>query len=132
MRTINELLLAALSLLAIISYAQGGSYHHVHHRIHVPQKIKTIYHTKIIKVPEHHHHFHEKEKIIIEKEKPKNEHHTITVIKGDDHNDWDSGLESSNYYKKKRNAQHPHQSNKGHKSKKRRLAQRHSYDNRRS
>ncbi|KAJ8971915.1 hypothetical protein NQ314_000487 [Rhamnusium bicolor] len=36
----------------------------VHHRIYVPQQIKTIHHTKIVKVPEHHHYFHEKEKII--------------------------------------------------------------------
>lgn len=28
----------------------------------MPTKIKTIYHTKIIKVPEHHHYIHEKEK----------------------------------------------------------------------
>ncbi|XP_060520295.1 uncharacterized protein LOC132698317 [Cylas formicarius] len=46
-------------------------YHHMHHRIHVPVKVKTVYHTKIIKVPEHHHHFHEKEKTyVIEKPKP--------------------------------------------------------------
>lgn len=36
----------------------------VYYRIHVPQKIKTIYHTKIIKVPEHHHYIHEKTKLI--------------------------------------------------------------------
>ncbi|CAH1990933.1 unnamed protein product [Acanthoscelides obtectus] len=52
----------------------GGSHHHVRHRIHVPQKIHKIYHTKIIKVPEHHHYFHEKEKII-QVEKPKEEVH---------------------------------------------------------
>nr|CAH7755474.1 unnamed protein product [Callosobruchus chinensis] len=46
----------------------------VRHRIHVPQKIHKIYHTKIIKVPEHHHYFHEKEKII-QIEKPKEEVH---------------------------------------------------------
>nr|CAI5825899.1 unnamed protein product [Callosobruchus analis] len=52
----------------------GGTHHHVRHRIHVPQKIHKIYHTKIIKVPEHHHYFHEKEKII-QIEKPKEEVH---------------------------------------------------------
>ncbi|XP_044758673.1 uncharacterized protein LOC123316585 [Coccinella septempunctata] len=35
-----------------------------YHRIHVPTRIKTIYHTKIIKVPEHHHYIHEKEKLV--------------------------------------------------------------------
>ncbi|XP_056630782.1 uncharacterized protein LOC130441224 [Diorhabda sublineata] len=42
----------------------GNTHHHVHHRIHVPQKIRTIYRTKIIKVPEHHYHYHEKEKLV--------------------------------------------------------------------
>lgn len=31
-------------------------------RIHIPQKLKTVYHTKYIKIPEHHHYFHEKVK----------------------------------------------------------------------
>ncbi|KAK4873073.1 hypothetical protein RN001_015102 [Aquatica leii] len=31
-------------------------------RIHVPTKIKTVYQTKFVKVPEHHHYFHEKVK----------------------------------------------------------------------
>lgn len=34
----------------------------VHHKIHVPTKVKTVYRTKIVKVPEHHHYFHEEEK----------------------------------------------------------------------
>ncbi|XP_045461793.1 uncharacterized protein LOC123671936 [Harmonia axyridis] len=38
--------------------------HREYHRIHVPTRIKTIYHTKIVKVPEHHHYIHEKEKIV--------------------------------------------------------------------
>lgn len=37
----------------------------VHHRIHVPTKVKTVYITKFIKIPEHHHYFHEKEKQIV-------------------------------------------------------------------
>lgn len=37
----------------------------VHHRIHVPAKVKTVYITKFIKIPEHHHYFHEKEKQIV-------------------------------------------------------------------
>lgn len=49
----------------------------MHHRIIVPQRIKTIYHTKIVKVPEHHHYFHEKEKIIqLETSHHKDDHKT--------------------------------------------------------
>ncbi|XP_044270127.1 histidine-rich glycoprotein-like [Tribolium madens] len=48
--------------LATLEQTLGSPGHHVHHRIHVPTKIKTVYHTKIIKIPEHHHYFHEKEK----------------------------------------------------------------------
>ncbi|KAK9880886.1 hypothetical protein WA026_013214 [Henosepilachna vigintioctopunctata] len=54
--------LRIIFLLAVIIVAVES--HRVYHRIHVPTKIKTIYHTKIIKVPEHHHYIHEKEKIV--------------------------------------------------------------------
>ncbi|XP_030762631.1 uncharacterized protein LOC115887353 [Sitophilus oryzae] len=93
--------------------APGGSVHHVHHRIHVPQKIKTVYHTKIIKVPEHHHHFHEKEKIVIEKEAPKTEHHAVSIK--DDEYDF---AESTNVYKKKRYVRPPATASKSTKFKK--------------
>ncbi|XP_076264194.1 uncharacterized protein LOC143198716 [Rhynchophorus ferrugineus] len=99
----------------------GSKYHHVHHRIHVPQKIKTVYHTKIIKVPEHHHHFHEKEKIIIEKQEPKEEHHHHHSLSLKDEEDYDfSGLESTNVYNKKRNVRPPPRASKT-KFKKRRV-----------
>ncbi|RZC40448.1 hypothetical protein BDFB_006376 [Asbolus verrucosus] len=48
--------------LATLDQSLSHPGHHVHHRIHIPTKVKTIYHTKIIKVPEHHHYIHEKEK----------------------------------------------------------------------
>ncbi|KAJ8922424.1 hypothetical protein NQ315_004370, partial [Exocentrus adspersus] len=55
-----------LTLVFQVNASPLPGYHHVRHRIYVPTKIKTIHHTKIIKVPEHHHYFHEKEKIILE------------------------------------------------------------------
>ncbi|XP_050298331.1 uncharacterized protein LOC126737459 [Anthonomus grandis grandis] len=99
------LLFVSLNLLVeVYGNPQPGGTYHVHHRIHVPQKIKTIYHTKIIKVPEHHHHFHEKEKIIIEKEKPKEEYHHPIILKEEEHHsDW-TGLSEDSFYKKKRDA----------------------------
>ena len=66
----------------------------------MPQQIKTVYHTKIIKVPEHHHHFHEKEKIIIQKEEKK-EHFEPPILLEDEKQDW-HGWESSQVFKKKR------------------------------
>lgn len=64
------------------------------HRIHVPQKIKTIYHTKILKVPVHHHYFHEKEKLVPE------HHHYIhekeKVVKWQPH---DNKEEELGFYK---------------------------------
>ncbi|CAG9824813.1 unnamed protein product [Phaedon cochleariae] len=68
----------------------------VHHRIHVPQKIKTIYHTKIVKVPEHHHYFHEKEKII-QVEAPKKEHPIYPPLKEEDVGDF-SALDHNDHY----------------------------------
>uniref|UniRef100_A0A6P7GG71 Histidine-rich glycoprotein-like n=1 Tax=Diabrotica virgifera virgifera TaxID=50390 RepID=A0A6P7GG71_DIAVI len=62
-----------LFMLVQVNSAPGHTHHHVHHRIHVPHKVKTVYHTKIIKVPEHHHYYHEKEKIVpveVHKEEP--------------------------------------------------------------
>ncbi|KAL3275935.1 hypothetical protein HHI36_020669 [Cryptolaemus montrouzieri] len=52
-------ILVILSVFLFVAEA-----HRVYHRIHVPTKIKTIYHTKIVKVPEHHHYIHEKEKYV--------------------------------------------------------------------
>ncbi|XP_066147835.1 uncharacterized protein [Euwallacea fornicatus] len=124
MTLIRDLILATV-LFAFAQSLPGGSYHHVHHRIHVPQKIKTIYHTKIIKVPEHHHHFHEKEKIIIEKEPPKIEHHPIIIKEKLHHHDDLSEFGSSDFYKRKRNAPlHEHKS----KVKKRRVLPHRSYE----
>ncbi|KAJ3635731.1 hypothetical protein MTP99_008618 [Tenebrio molitor] len=48
--------------ITILDQCLSSPGHHVRHRIHVPTKVKTIYHTKIIKIPEHHHYIHEKEK----------------------------------------------------------------------
>ncbi|CAH0545679.1 unnamed protein product [Brassicogethes aeneus] len=76
-------------------------------RIHVPQKIKTIYHTKIIKVPEHHHYFHEKEKIVPE------HHHYIhekeKLVKFDDHQN--DGID---YYNNKNDYQNEFQPSEFH------------------
>ncbi|XP_019757865.1 uncharacterized protein LOC125505452 [Dendroctonus ponderosae] len=127
MTLIRVIFMATVGFAVVNSLPAGGSYH-VHHRIHVPQKIKTIYHTKIIKVPEHHHHFHEKEKIIIEKEPPKEDHHSIVIQDDDDdHEDevW-SESENSAFYKKKRNAHHSvHETKRP--IKKRRIVQRYPY-----
>lgn len=34
----------------------------VKYRIHVPQKVHTVFVTKVVKIPEHHHHHHEVKK----------------------------------------------------------------------
>ncbi|XP_074038517.1 uncharacterized protein [Leptinotarsa decemlineata] len=96
MELIRVLLLSMYFLLeTTCSPNPGNTHHHIHHRIHVPHKIKTIYRTKIIKVPEHHHYFHEKEKIYVEV--PKKEDPIYPPLKEEDSVDF-SEFDNHEYF----------------------------------
>lgn len=71
-----------------------------YHRIHVPTRIKTIYHTKIIKVPEHHHYIHEKEKIV-----PVVSHHHHSSHHKSSYDDVDFGESKLEYHQASDNYQ---------------------------
>ncbi|XP_063915365.1 uncharacterized protein LOC135131515 [Zophobas morio] len=79
-----------LLLTTVLNKCLANPGHHVHHRIHIPTKIKTIFHTKIIKIPEHHHYIHEKEKPHLVKV-PEHHHYFHEKEKENlDVNDWDN------------------------------------------